>query len=111
MPEDFDYSGIIYLEVCDPSTGGDASDVHNIEKGIRKVIQGDTKVFLYVYLCHSQDSRHWYYMRAIINFGIVAEIRLFDILCSKDISGTFPSYCKFSYNHPINLFSFYKMKR
>lgn len=86
MPEDFDYSGINYLEVCDAATEGDASDVHNIAKGIRKVIQGDTKELLYVYACHFQDSRHWCYKRVIINFGIFAEIQPGDILCPKYIS-------------------------
>ena len=35
MPEDFDYRGINYLEVCDAATGEDASDAHNIAQGIR----------------------------------------------------------------------------
>jgi len=65
MPEDFDYKGINYLEICNAATGEDASDAHNIAKGIRKVIQGRIKEFLFDYPCHSQDSRHWYYMRAI----------------------------------------------
>jgi hypothetical protein len=52
MPEDFDYRGINYLEVFDGATGGDVLDVHNIAKGIRKVIQGDTRELLYVYPCH-----------------------------------------------------------
>jgi DNA-binding CsgD family transcriptional regulator len=65
MPEDFDYRGINYLGVCDAATGEDASDAHNIAEGIRKVIQGHTQEFLFDYPCHSKDSRHWYYMRAI----------------------------------------------
>jgi len=65
MPEDFDYRGINYLEVCDAATGADALDAHNIEKGIWEVIQGHTQEFLFDYPCHSQDSKHWYYMRAI----------------------------------------------
>ena len=65
MPKDFDFRGINYLEVCDAATGEDASDAHNIAKGIRKVIQGHTQEFLFDYPCHSKDSRHWYYMRAI----------------------------------------------
>ena len=65
MPEDFEYRGINYLEICDVATGEDASDAHNISKGIRRVIQGHTREFLFDYPCHSQDSRHWYYMRAI----------------------------------------------
>jgi DNA-binding CsgD family transcriptional regulator len=65
MPEDFDYRGINYLKVCDAATGEDSSDAYHIAEGIRKVIQGDFKEFLYDYPCHYQDSRHWYYMRAI----------------------------------------------
>jgi DNA-binding CsgD family transcriptional regulator len=65
MPKDFDFRGINYLEVCDVATGDDASDVHNIAEGIREVIQGHTQEFLFDYPCHSKDSRHWYYMRAI----------------------------------------------
>jgi len=65
MPEDFDYRGINYLEVCNTATGEDGSDAHNIAEGIRKVIKGHTDEFLFDYPCHSPDSRHWYYMRAI----------------------------------------------
>ena len=65
MPEDFDYRGINYLEVCDAATGADALDAHNIAKGIWEVIQGHTQEFLFDYPCNSQDSKHWYYMRAI----------------------------------------------
>lgn len=65
MPEDFDYRGINYLEVCDAATGADTLDAHNIAKGIWEVIQGHTQEFLFDYPCHSQDSKHWYYMRAI----------------------------------------------
>jgi len=65
MPEDFDYRGINYLEVCNAATGADALDAHNIAKGIWEVIQGHTQEFLFDYPCHSQDSKHWYYMRAI----------------------------------------------
>jgi DNA-binding CsgD family transcriptional regulator len=65
MPKDFDYRGINYLEVCNAATGEDASDAHYIAKGIRKVIQGHTQEFLFDYPCHSLDSKHWYYMRAI----------------------------------------------
>lgn len=65
MPEDFDYKGINYLEVCDTATGEDAADAHDIAEGIRQVIQGHTQEFLFDYPCHSQDSKHWYYMRAI----------------------------------------------
>ena len=65
MPEDFDYRGINYLGVCDAATGEDASDAHNIAEGIRKVIKGEINEFLFDYPCHTLDSKHWYYMRAI----------------------------------------------
>jgi len=65
MPEDFDYRGMNYLEVCNAATGEDAKDAHDIAEGIRQVIQDHTKEFLFDYPCHFKDSRHWYYMRAI----------------------------------------------
>ena len=65
MPEDFDYKGMNYLAVCNAATGADASDAHTIAEAIRKVIKGHIDEFLFDYPCHSQDSRHWYYMRAI----------------------------------------------
>ena len=83
MPEDFDYRGINYLKVCNAATGEDASVAHNIAKGIRKVIQGHTKEFLFDYPCHSQDSRHWYYMR-VIRMSDTKPIRV--IISHEDIT-------------------------
>jgi DNA-binding CsgD family transcriptional regulator len=83
MPEDFDYRGINYLKVCNATTGEDASDAHNIAKGIRKVIHGHTKEFLFDYPCHFQDSRHWYYMRAI-RMSDIKPIRV--IISHEDIT-------------------------
>ncbi len=65
MPKDYNYRGINYLEICDAATGEDASEAMKIAKGIQKVIQGYIKEFLFDYPCHSPDSRHWYYMRAV----------------------------------------------
>ncbi len=65
MPEDFDYRKINYLEVCQATQGSDAEDAHKVAEGIRAVINGDIDEFLYDYPCHSENSRHWYYMRAI----------------------------------------------
>jgi len=65
MPKDFDYKGINYLKVCDGATGEDSADAHDIAEGIRQVIQGHIQEFLFDYPCHFQDSKHWYYMRAI----------------------------------------------
>lgn len=83
MPEDFDYSGMNYLEVCNAAIGDDALDAHNIAEGIRKVIQGHTKEFLFDYPCHSQESRHWYYMRAI-RMSDVKPVRV--IISHEDIT-------------------------
>jgi DNA-binding CsgD family transcriptional regulator len=65
MPENVDFKGINYLEVCDSVTGEDASDALEIAKGIRQVIKGEITEFLFDYPCHTLDSKHWYYMRAI----------------------------------------------
>ena len=66
MPEDYDYLKINYLEVCDATRDkDDAVDARKVAEGIRAVINGDIDEFLYDYPCHSENSRHWYYMRAI----------------------------------------------
>jgi DNA-binding CsgD family transcriptional regulator len=65
MPEDYDYGKINYLEVCDATQNNDAEDARKVAEGIRAVINGDIDEFLYDYPCHSESSRHWYYMRAI----------------------------------------------
>jgi DNA-binding CsgD family transcriptional regulator len=65
MPEKYDYLKINYLEVCDAIQDNDAEDARKVADGIRAVIKGDIDEFLYDYPCHSETSRHWYYMRAI----------------------------------------------
>ena len=65
MPENYDFKGMNYLRVCDTAEGEDALDSRNIATGIRKVINGDITEFLFDYPCHTEDSKHWYYMRAI----------------------------------------------
>ena len=65
MPENVDFKGMNYLGVCDSVTGEDASDAFEIAKGIRQVINGEITEFLFDYPCHTFDSKHWYYMRAI----------------------------------------------
>ena len=57
--------GMNYLDVCDAAEGEDALDAHNVAAGIRKVIKGEITEFLFDYPCHTLDSKHWYYMRAI----------------------------------------------
>jgi len=65
MPEDHDYRGVNYLEVCDATKDSDADDACKVSQGIREVINGDLEEFLYDYPCHSKDGHHWYYMRVI----------------------------------------------
>lgn len=65
MPENYDFKGMNYLDVCDTAEGEDALDSRNIATGIRKVINGEITEFLFDYPCHTEDSKHWYYMRVI----------------------------------------------
>ena len=65
MPEDIAFKGMNYLGVCDTSVGDDALDARNVATGIRKIINGEITEFLFDYPCHTEDSRNWYYMRAI----------------------------------------------
>jgi hypothetical protein len=65
MPEDYDYRKINYLEVCDATRDNDSADARKVAEGLRAVINGDIDEFLYDYPCHSETSRHWYYMKAI----------------------------------------------
>ena len=65
MPETYEDKGVNYLAVCDATKGSDTGDASAVADGIRAVISGDLKEFLYDYPCHSEDGPHWYYMRAI----------------------------------------------
>jgi DNA-binding CsgD family transcriptional regulator len=65
MPKDYDYRKINYLAVCDATQGNDAEYARKVAEGIRAVINGDIDEFLYDYPCHTENSRHWYYMRAL----------------------------------------------
>ena len=65
MPENVDFKGMNYLGICDTAEGEDALDARNVSTGIRKVINGKITEFLFDYPCHTEDSKHWYYMRAI----------------------------------------------
>ena len=60
-----DSIGVNYLELCDATTGEGAEDAHNVAAGIRSVITGEIKEFMYDYPCHGPDGRHFYYVRAI----------------------------------------------
>ena len=65
IPETYDHRGGNYLEICDATTGSDATDAGKVAQGIRAVIRGDLEEFLYDYPCHSENGPHWYYMRTI----------------------------------------------
>lgn len=65
VPGDYQFTGINYLSTCKSATGEDAEDAKNIAAGIEQVISGKIEEFLYDYPCHSDNSRHWYYLRAI----------------------------------------------
>jgi len=65
IPEDFDYRGVNYLDICDAATGEDTDIARKVAEGIRAVIAGKIEEFLLDYPCHSEDSKHWYYMRVI----------------------------------------------
>ena len=60
-----DSIGVNYLELCDATTGKEAKDARNVAAGIRSVIEGEIKEFMYDYPCHGPDGQHFYYVRAI----------------------------------------------
>ena len=60
-----DSIGVNYLELCDATIGKEAKDARNVAAGIRSVIKGETKEFLYDYPCHGPDGRHFFYLRSI----------------------------------------------
>jgi hypothetical protein len=60
-----DSIGVNYLELCDATIGKEANDAHKVAAGIRSVIAGETKEFLYDYPCHGPDGRHFFYLRSI----------------------------------------------
>lgn len=62
---DWDSVGMNYLEVCENTSGEEAEDAARVARGIRMVISGEAREFLYDYPCHSPEGKHWYYMRAI----------------------------------------------
>lgn len=60
-----DSIGVNYLQLCDETTGKEAKDAHIVAAGIRAVIKGEMKEFMYDYPCHGPDGRHFYYVRAV----------------------------------------------
>jgi DNA-binding CsgD family transcriptional regulator len=66
---EIDAVGDNYLTICEQAKGGDADDAHQVAAGIRRVIAGRVREFVYDYPCHSPEGKHWYYMRAIRMIG------------------------------------------
>ncbi len=60
-----DSIGVNYLALCDATVGKEAKYARDVAAGIRSVIKGETKEFLYDYPCHGPDGRHFFYLRAI----------------------------------------------
>ena len=60
-----DSIGVNYLALCDATTGKEAKYARDVAAGIRSVIKGETKEFLYDYPCHGPDGRHFFYLRSI----------------------------------------------
>ena len=67
--ERVDAVGANYLGICDQADGEDADDALQVAAGIRRVIAGKVREFIYDYPCHGPDGKHWYYMRAIRMIG------------------------------------------
>ena len=53
-----DSIGVNYLALCDATTGKETKYARDVAAGIRSVINGDLKEFLYDYPCHGPDGRH-----------------------------------------------------
>jgi DNA-binding CsgD family transcriptional regulator len=60
-----DSLGINYLNICEVASGEHAGDARKAYDGIRAVLEGDIEEFLHDYPCHSPETKHWFYMRAI----------------------------------------------
>jgi serine phosphatase RsbU (regulator of sigma subunit) len=65
MRDPNDSIGVNYLELCDATIGKEAKDARKVAAGIRSVIKGEIKEFLYDYPCHGPDGRHFFYLRSI----------------------------------------------
>ena len=75
-----DSIGVNYLALCDATTGKEARYARDVAAGIRAVIRGEVKEFLYDYPCHGPDGRHYFYLRAVR----VAEDRPIRIVVSHE---------------------------
>lgn len=65
LADDGDSVGTNYLEVCESASGEEAEAAARVARGIRMVISGEAREFLYDYPCHSPEGKHWFYMRAV----------------------------------------------
>lgn len=65
LPRSYEMIGASYFDVCDNTKGDEIADAIKVSEGIRAVVEGHMNEFLYDYPCHTPDSSHWYYMRAI----------------------------------------------
>ena len=65
MKDRNDSIGVNYLKLCDTTIGKEAKDARKVAAGIRSVIKGEIKEFLYDYPCHGPDGRHFFYLRSI----------------------------------------------
>ena len=60
-----DSIGVNYLVLCDMTTGKEAKYARDVAAGIRSVIKGETKEFLYDYPCHGPNGRQFFYLRSV----------------------------------------------
>jgi len=60
-----DSIGVNYLALCDATTGKEAKYARDVAAGIRSVIKGETKEFLYDYPCHGPNGRQFFYLRSV----------------------------------------------
>ena len=78
-----DSIGVNYLSLCDATTGKEAGDARKVAAGIRAVIRGEIKEFMYDYPCDGPDGRHFYYVRAV---RVVGERPIRVVVSHEDIT-------------------------
>lgn len=52
-----------YLRVCERASGEGAEDAANVVIGIRSILSGTAKNFMFEYSCHSPIEPRWFQMR------------------------------------------------
>ncbi len=83
MEEKADAIGLNYLNICDGAEGKEAEDARQAARGIRAVLAGEIREFLYDYPCHSPHGKHWYYMRAV---GMHFEKKVMAVVSHENIT-------------------------